>query len=117
MTTNIIVNGRSYLIPELTFNSMCQLEEMGVSLLDRNNNPLSTIRGFVALAVGDMETAGIELQEHILKGENVEYIMDKLDEALKNSRFFQAMLREKVPEIQNNNVQEIPSENTEASQS
>lgn len=39
-------------MPELNFNTMCRLEEMGVALSDMDQKVLSTVRGFLALAIG-----------------------------------------------------------------
>ena len=57
----MIINGSKYTIPELDFNAMCMLEDMGVSLTEMDRKVLSTVRGFLALAMGgDHDRAGRE---------------------------------------------------------
>ena len=54
------INGTEYTMPELNFNTMCKLEDMGVSLTEMDQKVLTTVRGFLALAMGDdMEKAGM----------------------------------------------------------
>ena len=52
------INGTEYTMPELNFNTMCKLEDMGVSLTEMDQKVLTTVRGFLALAMDDdMEKA------------------------------------------------------------
>ena len=62
------LNGKEYKIPELDFNAVCQLEELGIDLVGQNAKPFSTLCAFVALAVGDTEKAGKELETHLEGG-------------------------------------------------
>ena len=57
------INGKEYKIPELNFNTMCILEDQGVSLTSMDEKMLSTVRGFVSLAMGgDFDRAGDEIE-------------------------------------------------------
>lgn len=47
------INGTEYTMPELNFNTMCKLEDMGVSLTEMDQKVLTTVRGFLALAMDD----------------------------------------------------------------
>ena len=38
------INGTTYKMPELNFNAMCQLEDMGISLADFDKKPMAAIR-------------------------------------------------------------------------
>lgn len=87
----MIINGKSYKLPELDFNAVCELEEMGVSLLDGNVKPLTMIRGFVALTIGDSEQAGKEIEAHLINGGSLVDIMAEITEAIDNSGFFHAL--------------------------
>ena len=60
-------------------------------LIGQTANPLSTLRAFVALAVGDTEKAGKELEAHLEGGGNLEDVMQEVNAALQNSGFFQRM--------------------------
>ena len=86
------INNKEYKIPELSFNAMCQLEEMGVNFADMEKKTLSTVRGFLALAMdGDLEKAGAELEAHLVAGGNVEDVVVEIGKAVEESGFFQAL--------------------------
>lgn len=86
------LNGKQYTIPELDFNAMCQLEEMGVALVSLDKKVMSTIRGFLALAMRtDIDTAGKALETHIINGGDLTEIMNEINKAVEESGFFQAL--------------------------
>ena len=86
------LNNKEYKIPEITFNTICDLEEMGVDLSGINKKALSTVRGFLALAVGgDLEEAGRILEEHLVNGGGLEEVLREIEEALVKSGFFLAL--------------------------
>jgi len=88
----MIINGKNYKIPELSFNTMCQLEDMGVSLTGMDKKILSTVRGFLALAMGgDLEKAGKEMEEHLANGGGLEEMMTEINKAVESSGFFRAL--------------------------
>ena len=104
----MIINGKEYKIPEIDYNSSCQLEEYGFSILLGVNRykPATFIRAFLALCVGDMEQAGHELEEHLTNpecsGSTVEEIANEITEAIQKSRFFQKLLaKQKALEAKN----------------
>ncbi len=85
------INGKTYKMPELSFNTMCQLEDMGISLADFEKKPMAAIRGFLALAIGDTETAGRELEAHIISGGDFTEIVEEITKAVQESGFFRAL--------------------------
>lgn len=88
----MIINGKTYTVPELDFNAMCELEEMGVVLNEMDKKVLTTVRGFLALAMNsDMENAGRELEEYIVSGGKIEAIVEEINRAVSESGFFQAL--------------------------
>lgn len=101
------INGRSYKMPELDFNAMCELEDMGVVLTDMDKKVLTTVRGFLALAMGsDMEIAGKELEEHLASGGNIEDMVEEINKAVNESGFFQALSQRKTKETAEGKKQE-----------
>lgn len=91
----MIINGKEYRLPKLSFNTMCRLEEMGVSLTELNKMPMATIRAFTALAVGSPEKAGEELEQHLISGGELTDILDEIKTAVNESGFFQALGKKK----------------------
>ena len=90
----MLINGKNYIMPELNFNTMCRLEEMGVALSDMDQKVLSTVRGFLALAIGgDLEKSGQELEAHLSKGGSLDQMLREINQAVENSGFFRASPR------------------------
>lgn len=88
----MIINGKTYTVPELDFNAMCELEDMGVALNEMDKKVLTTVRGFLALAMKtDMETAGKELEEHLASGGNINEMVEEVNKAVNESGFFQSL--------------------------
>lgn len=93
----MLINGKNYIMPELNFNTMCRLEEMGVTLSDMDQKVLSTVRGFLALAIGgDLEKAGQELEAHLSKGGSLDQMLREINQAVENSGFFQGLVKSKT---------------------
>lgn len=88
----VIINGNKYDIPEVNFDSICELEERGVNLLnpDTNNAKLATMcRGLAAWIMGtDVYTASRELEAHVMNGGNILDIINGVTDAINNSGFF-----------------------------
>lgn len=90
----MIINNKEYKLPELTFNSMCMLEDMGIALTGMDKRVLSTVRGFLALAMdGDYESAGREMQAHLANGGTLDEMMQEINRAVSESGFFQALAK------------------------
>lgn len=86
------INGKEYNVKEIDFNTMCELEDNGVSISDMEKKPFSVIRGFLAVIMNvDHTTAGKELSEHIEKGGSIEKLANEISNLVENSGFFQAM--------------------------
>jgi len=86
------INGKTYKTPSLDFNTLCELENMGVSIADFGKKPMFAIRAFVSLAMnGDTEKAGNEIAEHLIKGGSLEDISNEFNKSLEESGFFQAL--------------------------
>lgn len=88
----MLINDKHYTLPELNFNTMCQLEDMGIALTEMDKKVLTTVRGFLALAMdGDFEKAGKELQLHLDNGGSMNHLLQEINKAVEESGFFQAM--------------------------
>ena len=126
--SSVNINGKTYEVPKLDFDTVCQLEENGISLLAMNEaNPkiATMLRAFVAWIIGSTpRQASMEIQEHLENGGNIAGLLNAITTALNDSGFSNGNRR-------NQNVREFPdhkrknnnrnrkrseSENTEASQ-
>jgi len=86
------INGKTYKTPELGFNEMCQLEDMGVQIIDMQRKPFGCVRAFVALAMQtDAETAGNAIEEHLMNGGKLDDVYTEMVKAASESGFFQAL--------------------------
>lgn len=96
MSMNITVNGKNYESVGITFNTLCDLEDMGVSLEDFGTKPMSFMRAYVTLCVGgDKVVAGREMEQHLISGGNFESITEVIASEVENSDFFRAISEKK----------------------
>lgn len=92
---NYTLNGKTYKVPELTFNVVCDLEDKGISLIDleKQEKMFNFIREIIALSFnGDSVKAGNEIEAHVINGGSFEEIANILKQAIDNSGFFKALL-------------------------
>ena len=58
------VNGKEYKARAFDFNLMCDFEDMGISIAEMTNKPMSVIRAYFALCTGKgKEFAGKEMEK------------------------------------------------------
>lgn len=83
------INGRLYRAVPFTFNTLADLEDMGISVADMSKKPMATIRAYFALcAGGDAEFAGNELQAHMLNGGDLTSVSEAMAAEMSDSDFF-----------------------------
>lgn len=97
MIKTFTVNGRKYENKEIDLNALCVFEDNGLSLLDLgkiDKKPLLFARAYLAF-VGNMdaETAGNEINAHLIAGNGLDDVINAFTNALNDSGFFQAMLK------------------------
>lgn len=103
MTRTFTINGKLYQAREITFNTICDLEDAGVSLTEIEQKPISTVRSYFAICLGgNKEVAGQEIERHIINGGNLDEIMTAFREELADSDFFQALTKTANEETQEN---------------
>lgn len=93
------VNGKTYLPMEFDFNTICEFDEMGISISEIAKKPTASARAYLALYHdNDKSWAGNELQAHLLSGGTLEPILEAFGESLTESGFFRRVteqIREK----------------------
>lgn len=88
----IKVNGKVYPAKEIDFNFMCLLEVEGVQATRLNKNIFNTVKCYVEYCMGvDGETAGAEINQHIINGGTLNDITDIFSKKAEESDFFQAL--------------------------
>ena len=103
-----VVNGTKYNAKPFTYNVVCDLEEMGISLQEMQKKPMSIVRAYFAVCANtDLQYAGEEIEKHVLAGGDLVEVMQIMSDEMEQSDFFRAM-----SEQQENNTakrEETPS--------
>ena len=85
------VNGVTYTAKPFDFDMVCELEDMGVSFERIDKMPMSLIRAYFAICANtDREQAAALLQNHIVKGGQLNDITEAMAKEMENSDFFRA---------------------------
>lgn len=86
------INGKLYRAKPFTFNTLADLEDMGINLEQMQKKPMSAIRAYFALcAGGDAEYAGGEIQAHMIAGGTLDAISEAMAGELNDSDFFRSL--------------------------
>ena len=86
------INGKTYKNEPITFNTVCKLEEMGVSVTDMENHMMSAARAYAAICMRKpLPVAGREIEEHVLNGGALTDIITAFAEEVEKSGFFQKL--------------------------
>lgn len=87
------INGKEIAAKPIDFNAAIRLSELGGDIFAYNKNPLSTLRAYLAYCMGtDAETAGDEIEKHIIGGEDLRELVKAFADACNDSAFFRAMV-------------------------
>ena len=94
------INGKFYREAELDFNTVCEMENMGVSIQNIDDNIMSAARAYAAICMHKpLRVAGAEIEAHIVNGGSLADILEPFNKKAEESGFFQA-LRKKAEEDQ-----------------
>ena len=84
--------GVTYKAVPIDFNTVCALEDYGVSLTDAGSKNLMLIRAYVAVCAGvTPNEAGKMIEQHIVDGGDLESITAAFQKMVGESGFFQAL--------------------------
>lgn len=86
------INGKEYKAKAFDFNLICDLEDMGISLEQAGNKPMSMVRAYFGLcAEKGKEFAGKEMEAHIISGGTFDEIMTAMSDEMEKSDFFRSL--------------------------
>ena len=75
------LNNVTYTAKEFSFNTVCDLEDLGLSLEDMNTKPLSMVRGYIGLCIGKVRVfTGKQIEEHMINGGTLQDIIAVMSE-------------------------------------
>lgn len=89
---SFVINGVTYTPKQFTYNTICDLEDMGVSLQDMQNKPMSVVRAYFAVCTGKgAEYAGEQIEQHVINGGDFSAVLEAMNEEMEKSDFFRAL--------------------------
>ena len=92
MQKEIVINGKAYQTKEISFNTVCQFEDMGIPMSEIEEKSIMFIRAYAAMCMGKKaDQAGDEIEKHIMNGGSMDEIAEVLRQAVEESGFFQAL--------------------------
>lgn len=111
-----VISGKEYIAKEFDFNTVCDLEDLGVSLEDMDEKPMSMMRAYFQLCAGvNKIEAGMLLQKHLISGGKMDELTKAMSAAMEESDFFQALsqkAKEGAAEMQGEAKQEETTEHS-----
>lgn len=86
------LNNVTYKALPFGFNTICDLEDLGVALEDMNTKPLSMVRAYIGLCIGkDKVFTGKQIEEHMINGGTLQDVVTVMSEEMNDSDFFRSL--------------------------
>ena len=99
MSRFFVINGKRYTAKPFDFNTVCDLEDNGVSLAEMSKKPMSMARAYFALCFGgSKEDARKEIQAHVKAGGDFNDLYKAMGDEMNESDFFQALNKAQTQE-------------------
>lgn len=90
------INNKKVVAKDFDFNMMADIEEMGMDMDKVFKSPTSSCRAYLAVCLGiTKEEAGLEIQEHLKNGGDLQELAVAFANAINNSDFFHQAVAEK----------------------
>ena len=107
----ITVNGKEYKTAGINFNTVCELENRGITLADMSKKPNAFIRVYFAISANCLnEQAGEELEQHVINGGDFENIYTVIANEVQDSGFFRALTKKAeaiTPTVQEKTIKKV----------
>lgn len=89
MNSTFTLNGNTIVAKRFDFNLVCDMEDMGVSIQKAQEKPMAMVRAYIACCLNaDTETAGKQMEEHIIAGGSFDDVMAVMAKEMESSDFF-----------------------------
>lgn len=86
------INNKNYKRLPLSFNIICQLEDLGLDITTLESKSMSVFRGYMAICMNtDLKKAGEEIEKHCSNGGDMQELLNEFSQAVEESGFFQAL--------------------------
>lgn len=109
-----VINGKTYNAKPFDFNMICDLEDMNVNLEEFDRKPMSVIRAYFGLCLGNRaDEAGRELNQHIISGGKFDELIEIVKAEMTESDFFRHLNKTEETEVAEKPETEIPAETVE----
>lgn len=83
------INGKEYRAKEFDFNTICDLEDLGIDITSGKMKGMAFLRAYFSLSSGlPLSVAGKEIEKHIASGGNLEKLSEAIGNAVDESEFF-----------------------------
>ena len=100
MVNRFTVNDVTYTAKPFDFDTVCELEEMGVSFERVDKMPMSLIRAYFAVCAGVMKEQASELiQKHLVNGGKLDDISNAMAKEMEASDFFRSISENKEQKV------------------
>lgn len=87
----VVINGKEVALKKIDFNAVCELEDLGFSILGLKDRTFGAMRALLAFNMGvSVEEAGDEIQAHF-KNKGTVQDLAPLFESVTESDFFQSL--------------------------
>lgn len=104
------INEKRYAAKPFNFNTVCNLEDNGVSIQEMTKKPMSMARAYFALCANlDKDKAGEEIEKHVEKGGTFNDLYTAMGEEMSESDFFQALNKKTSEETTTMEMEEKPA--------
>lgn len=95
MKRTFTINGKEYEAVKFGINTICDMEEIGVSITDLKGKNFAALRAYLALCMKKRkDVAGDELESHVINGGSLEELGEIMGKEVEESGFFQALSEE-----------------------
>lgn len=100
MVNRFTVNDVTYTAKPFDFDTVCELEDMGVTFERIDKMPMSLVRAYFAICAGVIKEQASELiQKHLMNGGKLDDISNAMTKEMEASDFFRSISENKEQKV------------------